>query len=200
MIGAHKTVIPCYVSGAGMLASETTWSFKTLVIGWLERSGLGYDTRFRYYRAQFPQLSAEDLARQVSDPIEFYDRDWPAYRDAEAGSGLPEEEALAKFVLERDARFRNDADAAIYCFDEAGVGSGINVMRFVYAGKPVLGFYSVHPGVSRINLTNVLQLGLEFPDRVWLAAYRTGDDIMTQLGRWLPRLTPAGKLRAEQSS
>jgi hypothetical protein len=181
-------VIPCYVSGAGMRAGETTWSFKTLVIGWLERSGLGYDTRFRYYRAQFPQLGAEDLARQVCDPIEFYDRDWPAYRDAEVGAGLPEAEALAKFVLERDARFRNDADAAIYCFDEAGVGSGINVMRFVYAGKPVLGFYSVDPGVRRINLTNVLQLGLEFPDRVWLAAYRTGDDIMTQLGRWLPAL------------
>lgn len=181
-------MIPCYVSGAGMLAGETTWSFKTLVIEWLERSRLGYDTRFRYYRRQFPQFGAEALARQVCDPIEFYDRDWPAYRDKEAHAGLPEAEALAKFVLERDARFRNDAETAIYCFDEAGFGSGINVMRFVYAGKPVLGFYSANPGVRRINLTNVLQLRVEFPDSVWLAVYRTGDDIVTQLGRWLPAL------------
>jgi len=34
-------VIPCYVSGAGMFATDTTRDFKTLVIEWLEASGLG---------------------------------------------------------------------------------------------------------------------------------------------------------------
>ena len=177
-------MIPCYVGGAGMFAGGPTWSFKTLVIGWLERSALAYDTRFRYYRAQFPEFGAEDLARRVCDPIEFYDREWPAYRDTETQAGLLEAEALARFVVERDARFRNDAHAAIYCFDEAGMGSGINVMRFLYARKPVLGFYSADAS-SRINLTNVLQLKLEFPQQVWLATYCTQDDITTQLGAWL---------------
>lgn len=175
-----------------MFAGEPTWSFKTLVIGWLERSGLGYDTRFRYYRAQFPELGAEDLVRRVCDPIEFYDRDWPAYRDAKIRTGLPEAEVLAEFVLERDARFRNDADAAIYCFDEAGIGSGINVMRFIYAGKPVLGFYSALDGKRQVNLTNVLQLRLEFPQQVRLATYQTPDDITTRLGSWLPVLHQPG--------
>jgi hypothetical protein len=188
MIGAHKTLIPCYVGGAGMFAGGLTRSFKTLVIGWLERSALGYDTRFRYYRAQFPELGAEDLARRVCDPIEFYDRDWPAYRDAEVQAGLTAAEALAKFVVERDARFRNDAHVAIYFFDEAGMGSGINVMRFLYARKPLLGFYSADASGGRINLTNVLQLKLEFPQQVWLATYRTPDEITTQLGTWLPVL------------
>ena len=183
-------MIPCYVSGAGMFAGKPTWSFKTLVIGWLERTALGYDTRFRYYSAQFPELGAADLARRVCDPIEFYDQDWPVYRDAEVRAGLPEAEALAKFVAERDARFRNDAHAAIYCFDEASIGSGINVMRFVYARKPVLGFYSADAGVRQINLTNLLQLKLEFPKQVWLAAYHTGNDITAQLGTWLSALRP----------
>jgi hypothetical protein len=171
-----------------MLAGETTRSFKILIIDWLERSGLGYDTCLRYYRAQFPQLGTEDLACQVCDLIESYDRGPPPYRDAEVHAGLPEARALAKSVLECDARFRNDAEVAIYCFDEAGIGSEIHVMRLVYAGKPVLGFDSADPGVRRINLANVLQLRVEFPDRVWFAAYQTGDDIMTQLGRWLPAL------------
>ena len=49
-------MIPCYVSGKGMHATTTTWTFKTLVIEALESSGLGYDTRFRYYRKQFPDM------------------------------------------------------------------------------------------------------------------------------------------------
>ena len=51
-----RTPIPCYVSGKGMHATATTWAFKTLVIEALESSGLGYDTRYRYYRNQFPDL------------------------------------------------------------------------------------------------------------------------------------------------
>ena len=48
-------MIPCYVSGAGMFATDATRVFKTLVIDWLEASGLGYDTRYLHYRAQFPE-------------------------------------------------------------------------------------------------------------------------------------------------
>ncbi|MBM3357441.1 MAG: hypothetical protein FJY54_06910 [Betaproteobacteria bacterium] len=187
-------MIPCYVSGAGMYAGERTWSFKTTVIAWLEGSGLGYDTRYRYYRARFPELDPEALARLVCDPIEHYDRDWPRYR---AGSSLPEEEALAHFVLERDARFRDEARVAIYCFDEAGIGSGVNAMRFVHAGKPIVGFYAADAGARRVNLTNVLQLAAEFPEQVRLAAYRTPGDITTQLGVWLPMVATGRGLRTE---
>ena len=49
------TGIPCYVSGAGLFASDATRNFKTPVITWLEESGLGYDTRYRYYRGQFAE-------------------------------------------------------------------------------------------------------------------------------------------------
>lgn len=178
-------MIPCYVSGAGMFAGDATRSFKTLVIGWLESSGLGYDTRYRYYRRQFPELEPARLARLVCDPIEYYDREWPAYR---AGAGLPEAEALARFVAERDARFRGEARVAIYCFDEAGIGSGVNAMRFLHAGKPLLGFYARDEARRRVNLTNVLQLGVEFPDRVRLAAYRTPEEITARLAEWLPVL------------
>ncbi|MBI2297217.1 MAG: hypothetical protein HYU76_14550 [Betaproteobacteria bacterium] len=179
-------MIPCYVSGAGIFAGEATCGFKTLVIGWLETSGLGCDTRYRYYRARFPELAAERLARLVCDPIEHYDRDWPAYR---AGAGLPEAAALARFVAERDARFRGEAAVAIYCFDEAGIGSGINVMRFLQAGKPVLGFYSADPRKRRVNLTNVLQLALEFPEKVKLSAYGAPAEITERLAQWLGELT-----------
>ncbi len=65
--------IPCYVSGKGMYAGTTTWSFKIRVILALEASGLGYDTRYRYYRRLFPQLDAAKLARRVCDPVEYYD-------------------------------------------------------------------------------------------------------------------------------
>lgn len=178
-------MFPCYVSGAGIFAGEATRNFKTLVIQWLEASGLGYDTRYRYYRAQFPDLAPERLARLVCDPIERYDRDWLAYR---AGSKLTDQQALARFVVERDARFREEARVAIYCFDEAGIGSGINAMRFIHAGKPVLGFYAADEAQRRVNLTNVVQLEVEFPDRVRLAAYRAPEEITARLSEWLPAL------------
>jgi hypothetical protein len=88
-------MIACYVSGAGLFATDATRAFKTLVIGWLETSGIGYDTRYRYYRAQFPDVEPTRLARLVCDPIERYDRDWPAYR---ACSAQPEPQTLARFV------------------------------------------------------------------------------------------------------
>jgi hypothetical protein len=178
-------VIPCYVSGAGMFATDATRDFKTLVIRWLEVSGLGYDTRYRYYRAQFPEFDPARLARLVCDPIERYDRGWPAYR---ASSGLPEPETLARFVAERDGRFRRDARVAIYCFDEAGIGSGINAMRFINEGKPVLGFYAAEAVRRRVNLTNVLQLVAESPAQVRLAAYRAPEDVTARLAEWLSAL------------
>ena len=169
-----------------MFAEAATHRFKTVVIGWLESSGLGYDTRYRYYRAQFPELGPAQLARLVCDPIEYYDKEWAA----QGGRGAAAEAAqLTRFVRERDARFRAEARAAIYCFDEAGIGSGINVMRFLQARKPVFGFYAADPARRRINLTNVLQLELEFPERVRLAAYETPEDITGRLGEWLPALT-----------
>lgn len=180
--------VPCYVSGAGMFASETTRDFKTLVITWLEESGLGYDTRYRYYRGRFPQLEPAALARLVCDPIERYDPDWPAFRRG----AVSEQDTLARFVVERDARFRDEARAAVYCFDEAGIGSGINAMRFLHAGKPLIGFYAAEERGRRINLTNVLQLAIEFPERVRLAAYRRPEEITARLAEWLRALGAQG--------
>jgi len=181
-------LIPCYVSGAGMFAGATTHRFKTLVIGWLETSGLGYDTRYRHYRAQYPELEPARLARLVCDPIEYYDKEWVAQR---AQGAAAESAQLTRFVRERDARFRAEAAVAIYCFDEAGIGSGINVMRFLQARIPVLGFYAAEPVKRRVNLTNILQLEQEFPDRVRLGEYETAEDITARLGEWLPALARA---------
>lgn len=178
-------MIACYVSGAGLFATDATRAFKTLVIGWLEASGIGYDTRYRYYRAQFPDLEPARLARLMCDPIERYDRDWPAYR---ACSEQPEPQTLARFVAERDEHFRRNARVAIYCFDEAGFGSGINAMRFIQEGKPVLGFYAAEATRRRVNLTNVLQLEMEFPHQVKLASYSVSEHITAQLAQWLPAL------------
>lgn len=178
-------MIACYVSGAGLFATDATRAFKTLVIGWLEASGIGYDTRYRYYRAQFPDLEPARLARLVCDPIERYDRDWPAYR---ACSEQPEPQKLARFVAERDEHFRRNARVAIYCFDEVGFGSGINAMRFIQEGKPVLGFYAAEATRRRVNLTNVLQLEMEFPHQVKLASYSVSEHITAQLAQWLPAL------------
>jgi len=91
-------------------------------------------------------------------------------------------------VAERDDKFRREARVAIYCLDEAGVGSGINMMRFLHEGKPVLGFYAAEPTRRRINLTNVLQLEVQFPARVRLAAYGAPADVTTRLAGWLSAL------------
>lgn len=168
-----------------MFATDATRVFKTLVIDWLEASGLGYDTRYHHYRAQFPELDPARLARLVCDPIEYYDKEWPPHRSR---SDRSETALVTQFVMERDARFRSEAQTAIYCFDEAGIGSGINVMRFLQAKKPLLGFYAADPAKRRINLTNVLQLEQEFPEQVRLATYQTAEDITGYLGAWLPAL------------
>lgn len=181
-------MIPCYVSGKGMHATTTTWTFKTLVIETLEVSGLGYDTRYRYYRRQFPDMPRADLARLVCDPIEYYDLDWPAWRAAR-GNDVDELLAVTEFMLERDHRFRAEAAVAIYCYDEAGFGSGVNSMRFLTAGKPVLGFYDGARGAAGLNFSNVLQLGLDYPDLFTLLPYRDPDEIPAQVRAWLECLS-----------
>jgi len=177
-------VIPCYVSGKGMHATTTTWTFKTLVIEALESSDLGYDTRYRYYQRQFPDMAYGALARLICDPIEYYDRDWPGYYALHKDT-QDEVTAATEFMLERDERFRAEARVAIYCYDEAGFGSGVNTMRFLQAGKQVLGFYSAERLGGTLNLSNVLQLGLEYPRQFTLQSYRRPEEIPAAVLEWL---------------
>jgi hypothetical protein len=180
-------VIRCYVSGRGMQATHRTRDFKVEVIHLLESTGLGYDTRFRYYRRQFPEMEPGALAELVCEPIENYDKDWPDYRAVHA-EGRNQDEVITTFVMERDMWFRREAQAAIYCYDEAGFGSGVNSMRFIQAGKPILGFYDPVVEGRRVNLHNVLQLQAEFPALVTLVRYRTVQEIGPRLIPWLQAL------------
>lgn len=173
MSSETRDPVPCYVSGKGMHATATTWDFKTLVIDALESSGRGYDTRYRYYRRQFPDMAPDALARLICDPIEYYDRDWPDWRAAR-GDAVDEWQAVTEFMLERDHRFRDEARVAIYCYDEAGFGSGVNSMRFLTTGRPILGFYHRGQDSGALNFSNVLQLGIDYPDLFTLLPY---DDI-----------------------
>jgi len=167
-----------------MYASDVTWNFKVSVITALEASGLGYDTRFRYYRNRFPDLSTHDLARKVCDPIEYYDTDWPPYFES-VRETQTEAEAATRFMLERDLRFQAAARVAIYCFDEAGFGSGVNCMRFLCAGKPILGFYHPDHLVRGLNLSNILQLSVAFPDLVHLKVYSNPTELSEYATTWL---------------
>lgn len=186
-------MIACYVSGKGMYASDVTRDFKTAVIELLESEGLGYDTRYRYYRRQFPELAPQALARRICDPIEYYDRDWPAWRAAHAAEG-DEDHLITRFFLERDGVFRAEAEAAVYCFDEAGFGSGVNVMRFVQRRTPVIGFYHHELGRRRVNVGNLLQLAYDYGDVVSLRPYAEFGEIAQALRSWLRGLPPAGAL------
>jgi len=181
-------MIPCYVGGKGMHATATTWDFKVAVIIMLEECGLGYDTRYRYYRRQFPEMPAAKLARLICDPIENYDRDWPAWRSARGDKREEINELITAFFLERDSRFRDEAQAGIFCLDEAGFGSGINVMRFIQAGKPIVGFYRNALDERGVNIGNFLQLQMEYPELVSLHAYQSSVDIPDEVRRWLTAL------------
>lgn len=181
-------MIPCYVGGRGMFASATTHRFKTAVMLHLEQTGLGYDTRYRYYRERFADMAAEELARMVCDPVEFYDPHWPAYRRDHRGD-RDEVQVLTEFMLLRDGAFRAAARAAVMCYDEAGFGSGINTMRFITAGKPILGFYHRDALAHGVNLASVLQLEQEYPQTVRLVPYGTLDDIIARLTPWLRALS-----------
>jgi len=177
-------MIPCYVSGKGMYASEVTWSFKTTILEILDKSQLGYDTRFQYYRKQYPDMLTEQLARMICDPVEYYDKDWEQYRATHQRS-MSKAEMITRFMLERDNEFRSNAQVAIYCFDEAGFGSGVNVMRFLYERKPILGFLNQNTQHKSLNISNVLQLKAQFPDLIHLIDNYSLDSISDHITRWL---------------
>lgn len=180
-------MIPCYITGKGMHATDPTWSFKTHIIELLESSGLGYDTRYRYYQAQFPDMPSDELARLICDPMEYYDPDWPAFRDQQPAE-VSEELAATEFMLRLDNRFRDEAQVAIGCYDEAGFGSGVNAMVFLSAGKRMLGFYNRSRLGKTLNLSNILQLQFMFPDLFTLHHYDTNDDILAMTRTWLGQL------------
>jgi len=182
-------MIPCYITGKGMHASATTWSFKTGIIAMLEESGLGFDTRHHYYRQQFPDMDNAELARLICDPMEYYDLDWPAYRDQRTAD-YSEEQAATEFMLRLDNRFRDQAQAVIACYDEAGFGSGVNAMVFLQAEKPILGFYNREALGKSINLSNILQLGIAYPELFTLHKYQHPDEIPGIAKAWLENLSP----------
>lgn len=171
-----------------MYATATTWEFKVAVIGILEESGLGYDTRYRYYRQQFPKMPAMQLARMICDPVENYDRDWHDWRAARLAE-YDEQALITTFFVSLDSRFREEAQAAIFCFDEAGFGSGVNVMRFLNEGKPILGFYRYKLERCGVNVGNFMQLHIEYPELVSLFSYQSYDDILIEVRRWLAVLS-----------
>src|SRR5262245_54475207 len=106
-VRAEETImIPCYVGGKGKAARASTKDFKVAVFEVLESTGLGYDTRYRYYRRQYPDMSQDQFARLVCDPIEGYDKDWPGYRVRHHES-TSDDMLLTAFVLEKDQRFRD---------------------------------------------------------------------------------------------
>jgi len=181
-------MIPCYVSGKGMHATEITWEFKTSVIGALEQSGLGYDTRYEYYRHQYPDLASEQLARMICDPMEYYDLDWDEYRNRHK-LALSKDVMATQFMLERDIKFRTKAQTAIYCFDEAGFGSGVNCVKFLMEGKPILGFISTEYKSKSLNISNILQLKAEFPELIHLINYHSIQDVNQHVIRWLQELS-----------
>ena len=177
--------IPSYITGKGMYATQSTWDFKTTLIELLERTGLGFDTRFRYYQDKFPGRDGADLARLVCDPVEYFDPDWPLYWASKKDEGRDREQVATEFMFELDSRFQRQAKVAIFCFDEAGFGTGINVMRFAQSGKPMLGFYNAGFRKRDVNLSNVLQLQLEFPHLLTLLQYSSIDQLSAAAEAWL---------------
>jgi hypothetical protein len=171
-----------------MYATNQTWLFKTNIITILESSRLGYDTRYRYYKKQFPDTGIQQLARMICDPIEYYDKDWPDYL-ANKDPHKTEAEAIVDFVLIRDYQFQREAEVAIYCYDEAGFGSGINTMRFINAGKPLLGFFNSRIKERGINISNILQLEAVYPHLVTLVEYESNADIADRVVDWVKKIS-----------
>jgi hypothetical protein len=103
----------------------------------------------------------------------------------EAKNKESEDKILARFISKRDALFRSQAAVAIYCYDEAGLGSGINSMRFIHEGKRVLGFYNPEVGKLGINLTNIIQLETDYPQLVTLVSYTELEEVAKTVEFWL---------------
>ena len=184
-------MVPCYVGGKGKAAHASTKDFKVAVFELLESSGLGYDTRYRYYRRQYPSMDRERFARMVCDPIEEYDAGWPGYRRQRIGS-MSDAALLTAFVLERDHAFRDEARAAIICYTEAGLGTGINSVQLLAEGKPLIGFFLRDPTRRPVNVQNILQLELLYPSLVTLVPYDDLDEVGPRLTRWLGALSHSG--------
>jgi hypothetical protein len=184
-------MIPCYVGGKGKAARASTKDFKVAVFEVLESTGLGYDTRYRYYRRQYPDVSRDQFARMVCDPIEGYDKDWPGYRARHRGS-MSDDTLLTAFVLEKDQGFRDEARVAIVCYNDAGLGTGINSMRLLADGKPLLGFFLRDPLQGPVNVQNILQLELLYPSLVTLVPYDDLHEVAQSLTRWLTELSRPG--------
>ena len=177
-------MIPCYVAGKGMHATSTTWGFKTAVFELLESTGIGYDTRYRYYQNELPEVPADELGRLICDPIESYDKEWPTYW-ANVKHSRDYEEALTEYMLRLDDGFRREAEVGIFCLDEAGLGTGINVMRFMAMRKPILGLYNLSEKKRGVNVNNILQLKIDFPDLVTLQAYKDLENLKAIVLQWL---------------
>ena len=177
-------MIPCYVAGKGMHATSTTWDFKTTIFELLENSGLGYDTRYRYYEQEFPDMPKDELGRMICDPIESYDKEWPAYW-ANKKQGRDKEEVLTEYMLGLDKRFQQEAQVAIFCLDEAGLGTGVNIMRFTAMKKPILGLYNPVIKQRGVNINNIIQIKIEFPDLVTLQTYNEMEDLKASVVEWL---------------
>ena len=84
---------------------------------------------------------------------------------------------------------------AIYCYDEAGFGSGLNTMRFLQAEKPILGCYHAEIKQQGVNLHNILQVAIDFPTRVTLVCYQSPDDIGSILLAWLQQTDASRRIR-----
>ena len=177
-------MVPCYISGKGLHATQTTWEFKETVIEYLESCGLGYDTRFHHYRNEFPDMDIKRLARLICDPIEYYDRGWAVYW-ANKKDGRERDDVLTEYMWHLDERFQAESRVGIVCFDEAGLGTGINAMRFLTRNKPLLGFYNMSLRRFGVNVSNILQLKLEFPGLVTLHQYQTQEEVRKVVGDWL---------------
>ena len=185
-------MIPCYVGGKGKAARDSTKDFKVAVFKLLESTGLGYDTRYRYYRPQYSDMNPNEYARMICDPIENYDGDWPDYR-ARHGGTMSEDELLTAFVLEKDEAFRSEARAAIFCYNEAGLGTGINSMRMLADGKPLIGCLLRDPVRGPVNVQNILQLEFLYPSLVTLVRYDDLTEVAESLTRWLTELATSSK-------
>ena len=120
--------------------------------------------------------------------IEGYDKDWPDYRKRRVGS-MSKELSLTAFVLERDQAFREEARAAIICYNEAGLGTGINSMQLLAKGKPLIGFFLRDPTQGPLNMQNILQLELLYPSLVTLVPYDDLNEVSQRLTGWLTELS-----------
>ncbi|TPW09429.1 MAG: hypothetical protein FD130_2528, partial [Halothiobacillaceae bacterium] len=107
------------------------------------------------------------------------------YWSHKKGEGHDKEEVLTEYMLLLDNRFRREAELALVCFDEGGLGTGINVMRFVQMNKPILGFYNPVIKKHGVNVNNILQLKLEYPTLVTLHQYHDWSDIQGSVVAYL---------------